>query len=126
MAPNINGIIAYPELISLCSTHYLLFNRLQKGLSKLLRKVDLEIWPTPLPKLQIFLALSTQLAEPITGMFIYHFITRAVRRTGFTGRDDERTGYRAGILESIFYLTESLAVHPRGAFLISTDANRSF
>ncbi|KAF8825576.1 hypothetical protein HHX47_DHR6000215 [Lentinula edodes] len=55
---------------------------------------------TPLPKLQIFLALLIQLAEPITGMVIYPFITRAVRRTGITGGDEKRTGYYAGILST--------------------------
>ncbi|KAJ3901977.1 major facilitator superfamily multidrug-resistance, DHA1 sub-family [Lentinula edodes] len=69
---------------------------------------------TPLPKLQIFLALLIQLAEPITGMVIYPFITRAVRRTGITGGDEKRTGYYAGILESIFFLAESLTVYHMG------------
>ncbi|KAJ4474967.1 major facilitator superfamily multidrug-resistance, DHA1 sub-family [Lentinula aciculospora] len=69
---------------------------------------------TPLPRLQIFLALLIQLAEPITGMVIYPFITKAVRRTGITGGDEKKTGYYAGILESIFFLAESFTVYHIG------------
>ncbi|GAW00782.1 major facilitator superfamily multidrug- dha1 sub-family [Lentinula edodes] len=47
-------------------------------------------------------------------MVIYPFITRAVRRTGITGGDEKRTGYYAGILESIFFLAESLTVYHMG------------
>ncbi|KAJ3734473.1 major facilitator superfamily multidrug-resistance, DHA1 sub-family [Lentinula guzmanii] len=69
---------------------------------------------TPLPKLQLFLTSLIQLSEPVTGMVIYPFITRAVRRTGITEGDEKKTGYYAGVLESTFFLAESLSVYPIG------------
>ncbi|KAJ3723421.1 member of major facilitator superfamily multidrug-resistance, DHA1 sub-family [Lentinula raphanica] len=69
---------------------------------------------TPLPKLQLFLTSLTQLSEPVTGMVIYPFITKAVRRTGITAGDEKKTGYYAGVLESTFFLAESISVYPIG------------
>ncbi|KAE9406686.1 MFS general substrate transporter [Gymnopus androsaceus JB14] len=66
---------------------------------------------TPLPKFQVFLTLLIQLSEPVTGMVIYPFITRAVKRTGITEGDEKRTGYYAGVIESVFFISESLSVY---------------
>ncbi|KAE9401352.1 MFS general substrate transporter [Gymnopus androsaceus JB14] len=66
---------------------------------------------TPLPKFQLFLTLLIQLAEPITGTVIYPFITRAVRNTGITYGDERKTGYYAGVIESVFFISESLSVY---------------
>ncbi|KAJ7284430.1 major facilitator superfamily multidrug-resistance, DHA1 sub-family [Mycena rebaudengoi] len=65
---------------------------------------------TPLPKLQLFILLFIQLAEPVTALVIYPFIIQFVRDTGVTGGDESQTGYFAGLIESIFFLTECLTV----------------
>ncbi|CEL60266.1 putative peptide/nitrate transporter At3g43790 OS=Arabidopsis thaliana GN=ZIFL2 PE=2 SV=2 [Rhizoctonia solani AG-1 IB] len=64
--------------------------------------------PTPLPKKQIFILLLMQLSEPIAYSVIYPFIARLVNETGVTGGDESKVGYYAGLIESIFFLTESL------------------
>jgi len=69
---------------------------------------------TPLPKLQIFLALLVQLSEPVTAMVIYPFITKALKWTGITDGDEKATGYYAGIIESIFFVSEALSVYHWG------------
>ncbi|KAF9062513.1 major facilitator superfamily domain-containing protein [Rhodocollybia butyracea] len=66
---------------------------------------------TPLPKLQIGITLIIQLAEPVTGMVIYPFITRAIRRSGITQGNERNIGYYAGIVQSIFFFSESLTVY---------------
>ena len=53
---------------------------------------------TPLPKLQLFLLLYLQLAEPITSTVIYPFVNQLVRETGVTGGDERKTGYFAGLI----------------------------
>ncbi|KAE9409480.1 MFS general substrate transporter [Gymnopus androsaceus JB14] len=65
---------------------------------------------TPLPKLQLFLLLLIQITEPITAEVIYPFIIGAVRSTGITHGDEKKTGYYAGVIESIFFLAECLTV----------------
>ncbi|KAJ3823878.1 major facilitator superfamily domain-containing protein [Lentinula raphanica] len=66
---------------------------------------------TPLPKLQLFLVLLIQIAEPITAEVIYPFIIGAVRNTGITNGDEKKTGYYAGVIESMFFLTECCTVY---------------
>jgi hypothetical protein len=56
---------------------------------------------TPLPKLQLFLVIALQFAEPVTGTVIYPFINQLVRETGVTGGDERRTGYYAGVIVSL-------------------------
>ncbi|KAG7090150.1 hypothetical protein E1B28_011758 [Marasmius oreades] len=65
---------------------------------------------TPLPKLQISLALLIFHAEPVTATVIYPFIPAFVRRTGITNGDEKKTGYYAGIIESLFFASECLSV----------------
>ncbi|KAF7309137.1 Major facilitator superfamily multidrug-resistance DHA1 sub-family [Mycena kentingensis (nom. inval.)] len=65
---------------------------------------------TPLPKLQLFILVLIQFAEPITAIVIYPFIVEFVRSTGITGGDESQTGYYAGMIESIFFLAECLTV----------------
>ncbi|KAG7090157.1 hypothetical protein E1B28_011766 [Marasmius oreades] len=69
---------------------------------------------TPLPKLQTTVALLIAHAEPVTGQVIYPFIPAFVRRTGVTGGDEKSTGYYAGIIESLFFVTECLTVYHWG------------
>ncbi|KAJ7513114.1 major facilitator superfamily domain-containing protein [Mycena galericulata] len=66
--------------------------------------------PTPLPRLQIFIVLCIQFAEPITSTAIFPFINQFVRETGITGGDERKTGYFAGVIESLFYAAEALTV----------------
>ncbi|KAJ3851626.1 major facilitator superfamily domain-containing protein [Lentinula lateritia] len=66
---------------------------------------------TPLPKLQLLLLLLIQITEPITAEVIYPFIIGAVRNTGITHGDEKKTGYYAGVIESIFFLSECCTVY---------------
>ncbi|KAF9532651.1 major facilitator superfamily multidrug-resistance, DHA1 sub-family [Crepidotus variabilis] len=66
--------------------------------------------PTPLPKLQLFITLLVQFAEPVTGLVIYPFINQLVRDTGINHGDETKTGYYAGLIESSFFLAECLSV----------------
>ncbi|OCH84812.1 MFS general substrate transporter [Obba rivulosa] len=65
---------------------------------------------TPLPKLQLFILLYLQLAEPLTSTVVYPFVNQLVRETGVTGGDERKTGYYAGFIESSFYATEAICV----------------
>ncbi|KAG9087870.1 hypothetical protein FS749_002582, partial [Ceratobasidium sp. UAMH 11750] len=65
---------------------------------------------TPLPMKQISILLLMQLAEPIAATVIYPFIAELVNKTGVTGGDTSKIGYYAGLIESIFFLTEGLFV----------------
>ncbi|KAJ3834548.1 major facilitator superfamily multidrug-resistance, DHA1 sub-family [Lentinula raphanica] len=70
---------------------------------------------TPLPKLQLFLTSLTQLSEPLTGMVIYPFITKAVRRTGITSQQGMR---RKLVITLVFFDVETtsfrISVYPIG------------
>ncbi|KAF8627715.1 hypothetical protein AX14_011311 [Amanita brunnescens Koide BX004] len=65
---------------------------------------------TPLPWRQLLIVLLIQFAEPITGVVIFPFINQFVRETGVTGGDETKTGYFAGIIESMFFLAEAMTV----------------
>ncbi|KAG8965214.1 hypothetical protein FRC03_000834 [Tulasnella sp. 419] len=65
---------------------------------------------TPLPKLQLFLLLFLQLAEPITSTVIFPFINELILSLGVTHGNERATGYYAGLIESIFYLMECLVI----------------
>ncbi|KAJ3986143.1 major facilitator superfamily domain-containing protein [Lentinula detonsa] len=66
---------------------------------------------TPLPKLQLSLILLIQVTEPITAEVIYPFIIGAVKNTGITCGDEKKTGYYAGVIESMFFLSECCTVY---------------
>jgi MFS family permease len=65
---------------------------------------------TPLPKFQLFILLWVQLAEPITSQVIYPFINKLVSELPITGGDEEKVGYYAGLIESLFFVTEAFTV----------------
>lgn len=69
---------------------------------------------TPLPKFQLFLVFCIQFAEPITALVIYPFVNQFVRETGITKGDDRKTGYYAGIIESVFFFAEAATVFQWG------------
>ncbi|KAF7289191.1 hypothetical protein MIND_01380200 [Mycena indigotica] len=66
---------------------------------------------TPLPKLQLAIAVLIQAAEGLSATVIFPFIPQFVRDTGITGGDERKTGYWAGILESIFFIAEFFSVY---------------
>lgn len=65
---------------------------------------------TPLPKLQLFIVIFIQIAEPVTSTVVYPFVNNLVRAIGITGGDEKKTGYYVGIIESVFYAAEALTV----------------
>ena len=69
---------------------------------------------TPLPKLQLFILLYIQLAEPITSTVIYPFVNQLVRKTGVTGGDEDKTGYFAGLIVSSLPTTLVMVADVRG------------
>ncbi|KAG2039614.1 major facilitator superfamily domain-containing protein [Suillus americanus] len=65
---------------------------------------------TPLPKLQLGILLTIQLAEGITSTSIFPYINQLIRELGITGGDDAAVGYYAGIIESLFFVAQALTV----------------
>ncbi|KAG2128569.1 MFS general substrate transporter [Suillus clintonianus] len=65
---------------------------------------------TPLPKLQIGILMILQLVEPIASMSIFPYINQLIRELGITGGDDAAVGYYAGIIESLFFIAQTLTV----------------
>ncbi|KAJ7199556.1 major facilitator superfamily multidrug-resistance, DHA1 sub-family [Mycena haematopus] len=65
---------------------------------------------TPLPKFQVFILLFIQFSEPVTALVIYPFIMQFIRDINITGGDESKTGYFAGIIESVFFMAECLTV----------------
>ncbi|KAG2057779.1 MFS general substrate transporter [Suillus hirtellus] len=63
---------------------------------------------TPLPKLQIGILITLQLAEPIASTSIFPYINQLIRELGITGGDDAAVGYYAGIIESLFFVAQAL------------------
>ncbi|KAJ3880403.1 major facilitator superfamily domain-containing protein [Lentinula edodes] len=63
---------------------------------------------TPLPKIQVFIVILMQLTEPISATVIFPFINQLVLSTGVTNGDEKKSGYYAGIIESVFFFSESL------------------
>ncbi|KAF8074654.1 major facilitator superfamily domain-containing protein [Lyophyllum atratum] len=73
-------------------------------------QADDEPYTTPLPKLQLFIIIFIQIAEPVTSTVIYPFVNDLVRALGITNGDEKKTGYYVGLVESIFYAAEALTV----------------
>ncbi|KAF8875933.1 major facilitator superfamily domain-containing protein [Infundibulicybe gibba] len=66
--------------------------------------------PTPLPKVQISIALLLQLCELIASLSIYPYINQLISELDITGGDERKVGYYAGLIQSLFYLTEAVMV----------------
>ncbi|KAJ3998872.1 major facilitator superfamily domain-containing protein [Lentinula boryana] len=64
----------------------------------------------PLPWRQLFILFWVQLAEPLTSQVIYPFINKMVRDMPITGGDEAKMGYYAGVIESLFSVTQALTV----------------
>ncbi|KAG5637553.1 hypothetical protein H0H81_004184 [Sphagnurus paluster] len=68
----------------------------------------------PFPKFQLAILFLIKITEPINSTVIYPFINQLVRDTGITGGDEAKTGYYAGVIESIFFFSECLSVYHWG------------
>ncbi|KAJ7288064.1 major facilitator superfamily domain-containing protein [Mycena rebaudengoi] len=71
----------------------------------------MEVASTPIPKLQVSIALLIQAAEALSATVIFPFVPQFVRDTGITGGDERKTGYWAGVLESVFFVSEFCSVY---------------
>lgn len=76
----------------------------------LLHEIPQKKQKTPLPKLQISILVLVQLAEPIASMSVYPYINQLIRELDVTGGNDAVVGYYAGIIESLFFVTQALTV----------------
>ncbi|KAJ3866719.1 major facilitator superfamily transporter [Lentinula novae-zelandiae] len=66
--------------------------------------------PTPLPKVQISILMLLQICEPITSQSIYPYINQLISELDITGGDERKVGYYAGLIESLFFVTEAMTV----------------
>ncbi|KAG1722566.1 MFS general substrate transporter [Suillus lakei] len=66
--------------------------------------------PTPLPKIQLAILLFVQMPEQLTASVVYPFVNQLVRSTGITGGDERKTGYYAGLIESLYYAVEAVTI----------------
>ncbi|KAH8834228.1 MFS general substrate transporter [Flagelloscypha sp. PMI_526] len=67
---------------------------------------------TPLPTAQLAIVILIQFTEPLSAEVIYPFVNQFVRRTGITNHNEKRTGYYAGIIESLFFVAEAVTALP--------------
>ncbi|KAI6023477.1 major facilitator superfamily domain-containing protein [Pisolithus marmoratus] len=65
---------------------------------------------TPLPKTQLGLVLFVLFTGPMSAHCIFPFINQLIRELGITGGDDRKIGYYAGVIESLFYVTQALTI----------------
>ncbi|KAG1782035.1 hypothetical protein EV702DRAFT_961605, partial [Suillus placidus] len=61
---------------------------------------------TSLPKLQIGIYTTLQLAEPIASTSIFPYFNQLSRELGVTGGNDATIGYYAGIFEYFVFATQ--------------------
>ncbi|KIO29035.1 hypothetical protein M407DRAFT_228685 [Tulasnella calospora MUT 4182] len=64
------------------------------------------ITPTPLPVRQLATLLIGQMPEPVVATVLFPFINQLVLEIGITGGDERKVGYYAGLIESLFFLSE--------------------
>ncbi|KAI6099589.1 major facilitator superfamily domain-containing protein [Pisolithus sp. B1] len=65
---------------------------------------------TPLPKTQLRLILFVLCTEPVSAQYIFPFINQLIKELGITGGDDRKIGYYAGVIESLFFVSQALTV----------------
>ncbi|KAH8114037.1 member of major facilitator multidrug-resistance DHA1 sub-family [Phellopilus nigrolimitatus] len=56
------------------------------------------------------IALFLQLAKPLSSQVIYPFVPQLIRETSITNGDETKVGYYVGMMQSIFFATETLTV----------------
>ncbi|CAE6442355.1 unnamed protein product [Rhizoctonia solani] len=66
--------------------------------------------PTPLPRLQVSILLLMLLSEPCSAAVLLPFINNLVYETGVTHGNKAKIGYYAGLIESLFFITESVCI----------------
>ncbi|CAE6388720.1 unnamed protein product [Rhizoctonia solani] len=66
--------------------------------------------PTPIPWLQVSTLLLMLLSEPSTAGVLLPFINNLVYETGITHGSKAKIGYYAGLIESLFFITESVCI----------------
>ncbi|KAG9315287.1 MFS general substrate transporter [Chiua virens] len=64
---------------------------------------------TPLPWRHLSPILLALFAEPVASAYIFPFINQLIGELGITGGDDRKIGYYAGLIESLFFVTQALA-----------------
>jgi MFS family permease len=62
------------------------------------------------PTFQFTVLVLVQICEPLSSQLIYPFIPQLVSELPITGGDKNKVGYYAGLIESIFFATESMTV----------------
>ncbi|KIJ05905.1 hypothetical protein PAXINDRAFT_92787, partial [Paxillus involutus ATCC 200175] len=72
--------------------------------------LDVPKRPTPLPKVQIVILLLACLIKPIASQSILPYINQLVSELDIVGGDNRKVGYYAGLIESLFFVTEALTV----------------
>ncbi|KAI6110371.1 major facilitator superfamily domain-containing protein [Pisolithus croceorrhizus] len=65
---------------------------------------------TPLPKTQLRLVLFVLCTEPMSAQYVFPFINQLIKELGITGGDDRKIGYYAGVIESLFFVSQALTV----------------
>ncbi|KAL0573238.1 hypothetical protein V5O48_008726 [Marasmius crinis-equi] len=65
---------------------------------------------TPLPYGQIAIILLMQICEPLASQSIYPYINQLVSELDITGGDEKKVGYYAGLIESLFFVTQAFTV----------------
>ncbi|KAG1848733.1 hypothetical protein DFJ58DRAFT_795915 [Suillus subalutaceus] len=65
---------------------------------------------TLLPKLQIGILITLQIVEPMASTSISPYINQLIRELGITGGDDAAVGHYAGLIESLFFVGQTLTV----------------
>ncbi|KAL0564566.1 hypothetical protein V5O48_017479 [Marasmius crinis-equi] len=65
---------------------------------------------TALPHGQIAILLLMQICEPLASQSIYPYINQLVSELDITGGDEKKVGYYAGLIESLFFVTEAITV----------------
>ncbi|KAI6042028.1 major facilitator superfamily domain-containing protein [Pisolithus marmoratus] len=65
---------------------------------------------TPLPWRQLSILILLQLSEPLTSQLIAPFLPQLIRDVGITHGDDSRIGYYAGLVHSLFFVSEACTI----------------
>ncbi|KAG6906075.1 hypothetical protein DXG01_016039 [Tephrocybe rancida] len=66
--------------------------------------------PKPLPWFQVSIVLLLQICEPITSTSILPYINQLVFELDITDGDERKVGYYAGLIQSLFFVTEAITV----------------
>ncbi|KAF8879265.1 major facilitator superfamily domain-containing protein [Infundibulicybe gibba] len=66
--------------------------------------------PNPLPKAQIGIVLLLQLCELVVGRSISPYINQLIGGLDITGGDERKVGYYAGLIQSLFFVTEAITI----------------